>query len=405
MKFKYTARTQEGELQTGFIESASREAASGILTGHNLFILNIEEAEKAGWLNRFSGLFNRVGVNDLMIFTRQFSTLMESKVPLSNSLRALYQQTKNPILKEAIREISSDIDAGSFLSQAMERHKGLFSDFYINMIRSAEIIGQLEQATTFLADYLDKESMWRSRIKNALIYPATVVILFLLVAGLMIVVVFPQISPILEESGVTLPLITKIILGAGAFMLEWWWTIIIVLALLIVLLVDYSRSNEGKMIFDELVIKLPIFGNLFKKIYVARFTESTSVLIRGGIPITQAIEISSHAVGNVVYQEILGEISEKVRSGELLSALLSKNEYYFPALVGQMVAIGESTGRLEELLSRISGFYTREVNDLLNNLAELIQPILIAIIGVFIGLLFASILIPLYSLLQTISAG
>ena len=151
---------------------------------------------------------------------------------------------------------------------------------------------------------------------------------------------------------------------------------------------------------NEVVIKIPIFGNLFKKMYVARFAESTSVLIKGGIPITQAIEIAGHAIGNVIYRDILHEVAEGVRGGELLSNLLSQNEYYFPILVGQMVAIGEETGRLDEILSRISGFYTREVNDILDNLVELIQPILVAIIGVFIGLLFASILIPIYNLAQ-----
>jgi type IV pilus assembly protein PilC len=400
MKFKYNARTQEGELQTGFIEAANREAAANILTGHNLFILSLEEAEKRRWHNRILGFLNRVKITDLMIFTRQFATLMESKMPLGNSLRGIYQQTKNPILKEAVFEISSDVDAGLSLSQAMERRGRIFSEFYINMIRSAEITGRLEEAMTFLADYLDKESMWHSRIRNALIYPIIVVILFLVVAGVMLTTVFPQIEPVFIETGVSLPLITQIFLAGGNLALHWWWAVLLILILLVFLLIDYFQSSEGKAVANELFVKVPVFGNLFKKIYVARFAESTSMLIRGGIPITQAIEISSHAIGNLVYRDILHEVAEGVRAGELLSSLLSQNEYYFPALVGQMVAIGEGTGRLDETLSRISAFYTREVDDLLGNLVELIQPILIAVIGIFVGLLFASILIPIYNLAQ-----
>lgn len=400
MKFKYNARTQEGELQTGFIDAANREAAVNILTGHNLFILSLEETEKTRWYDKILGFFSRVKIADLMIFTRQFATLMESKMPLSNSLKTLYKQTKNPVLEEVIFEVSSDVDAGLSLSQAMERRGKVFSDFYINMIRSAEITGRLEEAMIFLADYLDKESMWRSRIRNALIYPTILIVLFLIVAGIMLVTVFPQIEPIFKETGVALPLITQIFLFSGNFVIKWWWSIILILILLVFLLIDYFQSDEGEVVLNELIIKIPIFGNLFKKIYVARFTESTSVLIKGGIPITQAIEISGHAIGNVIYRDILHEVAEGVRGGELLSNLLSQNEYYFPPLVGQMIAIGESTGRLDEILSRISTFYTREVNDLLNNLVELIQPILVAVIGAFVGLLFASILIPIYNLAQ-----
>jgi type IV pilus assembly protein PilC len=399
-KFKYNSRTQEGELQTGFVDAANREAAINILTGHDLFVLSLEEAEKLRWFDKLLSFFNRVKTVDMMIFTRQFATLMESKMPLSNSLQALHRQTKNTILKEAIFEISSDVDAGLSLSQAMERQGKFFSPFYINMIRSAEVTGRLEEAMMFLADYLDKEVMWKSRIRNALIYPSILLVLFALVAGVMLVTVFPQIEPIFEETGVTLPLITQVFLFSGNFIIQWWWAIILILILLIFLLIDYFQSDEGKVVANELVTKIPIFGNLFKKMYVARFAESTSVLIKGGIPITQAIEIAGHAIGNVIYRDILHEVAEGVRGGETLSNLLSQNEYYFPVLVGQMVAIGEGTGRLDEILSRVSSFYTREVNDLLNNLVELIQPILVAIIGVFVGLLFASILIPIYNLAQ-----
>jgi len=400
-KFKYNARTQEGELQTGYVDAANREAAINILAGHNLFILNMEEAEKLRWFDRISKFFNRIKIADLMIFTRQLATLMESKMPLGNSLRTLYAQTKNPILKETIFEISSDVDAGLSLSQAMERQGRIFSEFYVNMIRSAEITGRLEEATMFLADYLEKELVWKNRIRNALIYPATVVILFLVVAGIMLIVVFPQIQPIFEQTGTTLPTITKIFLGAGNFILGWWWLILLILAIFIFLLMDYFENEEGKAVFNELIIKLPVFGDLLKKIYVSRFSDSIGVLIKGGIPITQAIEITGHAIGNIVYRDILHEIAEGVRGGELLSNLLSKNEYYFPALVSQMVSVGESTGRLDEMMTKISAFYNREVNDVLNNLLELIQPILIAVIGAFVGLLFASILIPIYNLAQS----
>lgn len=400
-KYKYNARTKEGELQTGFVEAPSRDLATNTLTGHELFILSMEEAETVKWYEKFLGFLNRVKLKDLMVFTRQFATLLESKVPLGDSIRSLYKQTKNPILKEAVFEVSTDIDSGLSLSQALERQSAVFSEFYVNMIRSAEITGRLEEAMLFLAEYLDKEVMWHSRIRNALIYPITVIILFVVVAGIMLMTVFPQIEPIFKESGIQLPFITEVLLGAGSFMLKWWWSIFFIIALVIVLLVDYVESDEGKAVANEIVIKIPVMGNLFKKIYVARFAEAVSVLIRGAIPLAQAVEIAGHSIQNLVYRDVLHEVAEGIKAGELFSSLLAQNEYYFPPLVSQMVAIGEGAGRLDEVLTRISTLYTREVNDILDNLVEMIQPALIAVIGIFVGLLFASILIPIYNLAQT----
>ncbi len=400
MKFKYNARTQQGELQTGFVEAMDREAAAGILTSHNLFVLSLESSEKRYWYDFMTGLFNKVKFLDLMVFTRQFATLMESKVPLNTVLKTLYKQTNNLILKEAVFQISSDISAGLSLSQAMERQGGIFSEFYLNMIRSAEITGRLEEAAQFLADYLEKESIWKSKIRSAMIYPIIVVVMFIAVAGIMVVVVFPQIAPVFEETGMDLPILTKILLGAGSFIIQWWWAVLLILAVFIFVIVDYFHTSEGEAVLDEISVKIPIIGNLFKKLYISRFAEATNILIKGGIPITQAIGISANTMGNVVYRDILLEMADGVRGGELLSDLLAKNEYYFPILVSQMVAVGEGTGRLDSILSKISDFYTREVNDALNNLVELIQPILIAGIGVLIGLLFASILIPIYNLAQ-----
>ncbi len=400
MKFKYQAKTKEGETQTGFVEAVNREAALNVLMGNNLFILSLESADKVYWYHRFFKIFERVKNKDLMIFTRQFAILLESKVPIGDSIRSLYKQTKNPVLKEAIFEISSDIDSGLSLSQALERQNHIFSNFYINMIRSAEVTGRLEESILFLANYIEKDVAWRFRLKNALIYPVIVIILFLIVAGLMITFVFPKLGPMFHDLDVPLPLITIFFLGAGDLIVNWWWAIALILFLFIFILADYFRSSEGKILISELMIKAPIFGNLFKKVYIVRFMESASVLIKGGVPITQSLEITSHTIDNVIYRDILHQISEGVRQGELLSELLSRNEYYFPSLVSQMLAIGENTGRIDETMLKVSSLYTQEVNNILDNLLELIQPAMIIVIGIFVGVLFAAILLPIYNLMQ-----
>ena len=399
MKYSYQARTKTGELQAGTVEAASREAALNILTGNELYILSLESFKEIKWPERILGFFRRIKKKDLMIFSRQFATLLSAKIPLSSCLKTLYNQTQNLTLKETISEVVSDIDAGLSLSQSLERHPAVFSEFFVNMVRSAEVTGRIESVMSFLADYLEKEAGLISRVRNALIYPVVVIVLFVIVAGLMITLVLPQIAPIFKESGVVLPLFTRLLIGAGNFMVQWWWLVVALLILFVFLLFDYFRTAEGRIVFDELSIKLPVLGGLFQELIVARFAEATSILIKGGIPITQSIEIASHTIDNAVYKDVLHEAAEKVRAGELMSQALESSGY-FPALVCQLVAVGEATGRLEELLSRISAYYTREVDDLVANLVELIQPALIIVIGVFVGLLFASILLPIYNLAQ-----
>ena len=305
------------------------------------------------------------------------------------------------MLKEAVYELYSDIDSGLSFSQALERQRGIFSEFYINMVKSAEVTGRVDEVMGFLADYLEKEAHLLSKVKNALIYPATVIVLFIGVVVLMLTVVLPQVQPIFEEANIELPVFTKIMLATGAFLNNWWFVVILALLASIIVLVNYGRSTEGKAMFDDLSIRIPVLGNLFRKIYVARFSESFGVLIKGGVPVVQAIEISGNTIDNYAYQEVLHGVAEAVKRGELLSRALEKEERFFPPLVSQMISIGESTGKLDDLLGRISTFYSRQVDDLVSSLVELIQPALILGIGVLAGLLFASILMPLYNLVNT----
>lgn len=400
MKFSYKARTQEGQLQVGTVEAANRDVALNILLGHGLFVLSLESAKEEQWYNRLTNFFNRVKAADLMIFTRQFATLLSSQVPLSDSLRNLYQQTTNSILKEVIAEISSDVEAGFSLSQALERHPGIFSDFYVNMVKSAEITGHLADTLNFLADYLEKQVILTTKVRNALIYPIFVISLFIVAVIIMVTLVFPQLTPIFEETGVDLPVFTKIFLGFGNFMIQWWWVILGLIIVLILVLVDYFQTEEGKIVFDEVSLRLPVLGIFFRKFYVARFADAARTLIQGGLTIPQAVEVSAHTIGNYVYRDVLHEAAEKIRQGRLLSQALTEAENYFPPLVSQLVAIGESTGRLEALLEKVSAFYRREVEDVVNNLVELIQPSLMVIIGVLVAIIFASILLPLYDLTQ-----
>lgn len=398
MKFRYTARTKQGDLQTGNIEAANSEAALNILAQHDLFVLEVNQAVAEHWYDRIASYFNRVKTKDLVVFTRQFATLLEAKIPLGDSLRTLYKQTYNRQLKEVLFDIANDISAGLSLSQALEKYPNVFSEFYSNMVRSAEVTGRMDEAMIFLADYLEKEFSLIVRVRNALIYPAFVIGLFFIVAGLMVAIVLPAIQPIFEESGVALPLFTRVLLGSALFLREWWWALGFILAALIIFSLDYIRTPEGRAVFDQVKVDIPVIGNLLKKLYVARLAEAISVLIKGGIPLNQAIEVASHTVSHAVYEDLLHEAAERVNAGEALSQAFASNETYFPPILVQMAAVGESTGRLDDVLQRVAKFYTQEVDSIVSNLVELIQPALMVVIGAAVGLLFASMLLPLYDL-------
>lgn len=400
MKFKYTARTQTGELQTGFVEGVNREAAYNILIGNNLYLLSLESSDVPHWYDPVVNFLKKVKKKDVMIFTRQFAVLLGAKISLGDSLKNVYKQTANLALKEAIGEISSDVDSGLSLSQALERHGAIFSNFYISMVRSAEITGRVDEVVNYLADYLEKEYVFGTKIKGALTYPIIVFVLIFVVAGIMLGFVFPQLTPIFKESNVELPLLTQMFLFLGDFITQWWLVIAVFLIMVAISLVNYFKSAEGKVVFDEVAVRVPVFGNLFRQIYIARFAESASVLIRGGIPVAQALEISSHTVGSIIYRDSIKDLADAVREGVLLSNAIEQNSAYFPSLVSQMVAVGESTGQLDALLARVADFYTREAGETIDNLVELIQPALMIIMGVAVGILFAAVLLPMYGLVQ-----
>ncbi|MDP3953411.1 MAG: type II secretion system F family protein, partial [bacterium] len=290
---------------------------------------------------------------------------------------------------------------GLSLSQAMERHPQAFSNFYVNMIRSAEVTGRVEEATGYLADYIEKQTALISKVKGALIYPVVMVVLFLIVGGIIATVVLPQIGPIFEEAGVEVPFFTKVLIQSGEFLSSWWWIVVFGILFIAFVIYDYFKTPEGKVVVDELVLRLPGFSTLLKQLHVARFSESLSVLLKGAIPIAQAVEITGQTIGSPAYGDLLDSAADDIRKGELLSQSLSKHPEFFPPFVSQMAAVGEKTGRLEELLGRVSEFYTREIDVMVGNLVELVQPILMVVIGVMVGGLFASILVPIYNLVQT----
>ena len=403
MRFRYQAKTKEGETQVGFVEAASRDNASTILSGHGLFLLSLESADTARWYDRLSSYFSGVSKKDFVILNRQLAILLEARLPLNDALRNLSEQASNPVLKEAIIQVSEDINSGLSFSQALGRQNVIFSEFFISLVRAAEVTGNLTEAVTFLADYYEKELIITSKVKGAMAYPMVVLFMFFAVVTILVTVVFPQIGPVFEQANVDLPIFTRILLSSGDFIAQWWLMLIIVSVIVLATVFDYAKTEEGQAVFDELKIRLPIVGKVYVPLMMTRISNNAAVLLKGGIPVAQTFEIASQTMGNVVYEELLRGIGQDIRQGETLSQAMAKHPDYIPKLVPQMLAVGEVTGRVEEIFTRISTLYGRELDDTIGNMAELIQPVLMIGLGGLTGLLFYSILVPLYQLVSNFS--
>jgi len=402
MKFKYQAKTKEGETQVGFVEAANRDSASAILTSHDLFVLSVIADHPPTALDNIAGFFGRVHRKDLVVFTRQLATLLEARLPLNNALKILFEQTTNVRLKEAISQVTDDIDAGISFSQAMERQGKIFPDYYIEMVRAAEVTGNLNEVATFLADYTEKEGDLATKASSALVYPGIVVGLFIIVAFILITFVYPSLGSVFAANNVALPWYTQLLLNTGTFLNKWWIAVVIAVVALAAVTINYSQTKEGEALLDEAKIRFPIIKKVYSPVIMARFGNSAALLVHGGIPIAQALEIIGHMVGNVLYRDVVHDVAQDVRQGLLLSQSIAKHPDFFPPLISQMIAVGETTGKTEEMFSRLSSIYTREADEITNNLVDLIQPVLMIGIGGMVGLLFASILIPIYNLTSSI---
>jgi type IV pilus assembly protein PilC len=284
----------------------------------------------------------------------------------------------------------------------MARQGKVFPDYYIEMVRAAEVTGNLNEVAVFLADYTEKEGDLASKAASALVYPGIVIGLFIIVAFILITFVYPSLGSVFAENGVALPWYTQVLLNVGNFLSKWWIAVVVAVVALTILAINYFQTDEGTALLDEAKIRLPIVKKVYLPVIMARFGNSAALLVHGGIPIAQSLEIISHMVGNTLYRDVVHAVADDVRQGELLSASIAKYPDFFAPLVSQMVAVGETTGKIEEMFTRLSGIYTREADEITNNLVDLIQPILMIGIGLMVGLLFASILIPIYNLTDSI---
>ncbi len=398
MRFNYQARTKEGEIQTGTVEAGTHEAAVKTLQRYNLAVVFLEPISEIPFYARSLKFLQRIKTKELVMFYRQLSILFEANIPPLEALSSLTIQVHNPRLKDILFEVETDVRGGGSFSNALAKHKKVFSNFYINVIRSGEATGRLDEVLKYLADHAEREFVLNSKIRGAFVYPGFILSSFLIVATLMLIYVVPNLMAVLLETGGQLPLTTRILVGTSNFVRGWIWLLIIILVGLFVGFSRFIKTPQGRKLWDEFKLKVPLFGKLLQKMYLARFSENFSTLLRGGLPILEGLEISGQVVGNTVFSQLIEAAREEVKTGGNISAVFEKDKKNIPPTVVQMLKVGEKTAKLDEMLERLASFYRGEVDRTVNNLTQLIEPFLIILLGAGVAFLVASILMPIYNI-------
>ncbi len=394
--YRYKAKDKTGTTLSGLIQSISSDLAVDMLSEQGLVILSLKEEDIKSW-DRSLKFFNRIKIKDLVVFSRQLSVIISATIPLVQGLRIIVNQTENPAFQAIISEVADDVEGGAKLSVSLGRHPHAFSDFFVNIIKSGETSGKLDEVLNYLADQQEKDYDLSSKIKGAMIYPIFILAGLVTVGALMMIFVIPQLTSILAETGVQLPLSTRILISVSNFLAAYWWAVLIALIFGISSVRVLISTPKGRYYWDTFKLRLPIFGKLFQKIILVRLTRSLCTLITGGVSLTKSLDIVSNVVGNETYKIILRETRLEVEDGNSIATIFLKRKEV-PVMVSQMLKLGEKTGRIDEILDKLANFYSREVNNMVANLTTIIEPLIMVLMGAAVGILVAAIILPMYNL-------
>lgn len=397
--YQYKARDKFSKPVSGIMSAESENAVAAKLKQLDYVPISITEAKEEIKINNIFGGFRRVRFTDINMFTRQFATLQKAGLPILNSLNALREQATNSVLKDVIAQITRDIEAGSNLSAALEKYPNVFNVLYTNMIKAGETSGRLDETLERLAVLGEHEEMIRMRIKSATRYPIIVVVA--IIAGFLILttMVVPRFAKLYDQFTAKLPLPTQIMITLNYIVTKFWWLLIIIVGIAIFLFKAYINTKQGRYLWDGIKLKLPIFGPLTLKLIMSRFSRITGTLLRSGVPILQIFDLTAQGVGNAVVARTINNIKASVNEGKGMLEPMRVSGM-FPPVVIQMVAVGEETGKLEELLLHISDYYDSEIDYTISNLVSLIEPILIFVLGCAVLFMALSIFLPMWSLMD-----
>jgi general secretion pathway protein F len=397
--YKYKAINEKGKTVQGTIDAESPKAATEKLKGQNIFLSSLGEVKKQKSRKFF--LFKAISSGELVVTTRQFSTLISAGFPLEASLVALSEQTEDARLSHVLTQVRDKISEGSSLAGALKEHPSVFSNLYINMVKAGEASGTLDIVLLRLSDFLEKQMALRSRIRSALIYP---IFMFFIGGGVlffMMTYIIPKIAKIFEESRKALPLITIVLIKLSNLLSHNLGALLLLFIGLIFIAYRFIKTERGREFIDRVTLSLPIFGKIIKMIIISRFTRTIGTLLGSGIPLLEALQIGEAVLGNTVYVEILKRVRENLREGASFAGPL-KESGVFPPLMTRMITVGEQTGELEEMLTKIANIYDLQVETLISTLTSLLEPVMILVIGAVIGFIVFAVLLPIFDLTSTI---
>ena len=394
--FVWVAETKKGRKLKGEIDAANEAIALSQLKKRNFTVKKLKPKPKDIFGN-ISFLKPKVTKKDLMVFTRQFSTMIDAGLPLVQGLTILAEQSENPTFKAVLKEITKDVEGGSTLAEAMKKHSKIFDALFVNLVAAGEMGGMLDTILRRLAQFIEKAEKLKSQIKGAMTYPIVVMAIAFIVIAVILVFVIPVFEDMFKSFGSALPTPTQIVVNMSRFLKSNIHWVIIALIALIYGFKRYRDTAAGKKVTDSLFLKLPVFGNLLKKTAVARFTRTLGTMISSGVPILDALEIVAKTAGNVVIEEIIYEVRGSIAEGQTIAEPLSENDI-FPGMVIQMIAVGEATGALDVMLEKIADFYDDEVDAAVAALTSMLEPLLMLFLGASIGGLVIAMYLPIFGM-------
>ncbi len=402
-EYSYKALDKGGREVKGVIEASSEDVIVERLRNMGYYPLEVSiEKAKAGNVDILAlpgvrSVFHRIKTKHVMVFTRQFATLIDAGLPIIKSLSILSEQVESVVFKEKIQQISKDIEAGGTLSDALAKHPKVFDNLYVNMVRAGEIGGVLEAVLNKIAEFLEKRQAIIGKVRSAMMYPLVVIVLAAGIVAFILVFIVPEFKNIYDQLGAELPGPTQILVDAGYILANQTIWVVVGLVVLFFIFKKINSTKEGKYRIDQLKLKVPVFGQLFRKTAIVRFSGTLSTLITSGVPILQALDICRETSGNEVVTRALNDVYDSVKEGESIHEPLSKCKV-FPPLVVHMVAVGEETGAIDQMLSKVAEAYEREVDDTVNALTSILEPVLIVFLGVIVGAIVIALYLPLFNI-------
>lgn len=392
--YLYTARTAQGEVRTATIDASSRDAAAAQLKRLRLTVVKLDEVTK----RKTSG---KVTMRDIVIFTRQFSTMINSGLPLVQALDILATQSENPVLQEVTREVVFDVESGHTVADALAKHPNAFTDLYVNMVAAGEAGGILDTILLRLATFMEKNDALVRKVKGAMIYPAVILSVAFGAVVILLVVVIPTFQTMFESAGIALPLPTRIVIAMSEFLQRFWWVVIAVVAAFVVSLQRYYKTPDGHLVIDRILINAPVLGDMLRKSAVSRFTRTLGTLISSGVSILDGLEITAKTAGNRVVSDAIMESRASIAGGDTIAAPLAKSQV-FPPMVISMISVGEQTGGLDEMLGKIADFYDEEVDAAVSGLLSLLEPVMVVFLGVVVGGMVVAMYLPIFDMINMV---